>query len=259
MTFNSYSVNKDRKIYGNCQVLSPDGILMFRCDEKKANWYLNRDLGEVVNSSPLTVKLKFEPRGLGNHNKCFGLSEMGNRCVTCGDEEYLTRHHVVPYCYRRYFPLELKSHNFHDVLSLCSNCHDKYERKADELKEKLASIYNAPVGGEVESKVDIVKYTKMATTLLSDIPNIPKSRILFLRNEIKDFFKIKRLTKQRLKKISEIKSTIVRKTHGEIVISKIDDIQSFVEMWRKHFIDNNDCKHLPEKWNVKNKIWITKV
>jgi hypothetical protein len=184
---------------------------------------------------------------------------MGNRCVTCGNEEYLTRHHVVPYCYRRYFPLELKSHNFHDVLSLCSNCHDKYERKADELKEKIASIYNAPVGGEVESKVDIIKYTKMATTLLSDIPNIPKSRILFLRNEIKDFFKIKRLTKKRLKKISEIKSTIVRKTHGEIVISKIDDIQSFVEMWRKHFIDNNDCKHLPEKWNVKNKIWITKV
>jgi len=84
-------IPKDRKIYGNWQVQSPDGILMFRCDEKKANWYLNRNLGEVIKTSPLIVKLKFKPRGLGNHNKSFGLSEMGNKCVTCGDEEYLTR------------------------------------------------------------------------------------------------------------------------------------------------------------------------
>ena len=65
----SYGVEKDRKIYGNCQVLSPGGILMFRCDEKKAKWYLNRNLGEILSESPLIVKLKFEPRGLGNHNK----------------------------------------------------------------------------------------------------------------------------------------------------------------------------------------------
>lgn len=255
----SYGVDKNRKIYGNCQVLSPDGILMFRCDEKKAKWYLNRDLGEVVKDSPLTVKLKFEPKGLGNHNKGFGLSEMGNKCVTCGNEEYLTRHHVVPYCYRRYFPLELKSHNFHDVLSLCADCHDSYERKADELKSKLASIYNAPVNGELETRSDLVKYIKIAGTLLSDTSNIPKDRINMLKNEIKSYFGIKRLTNKRLKFLSEIKSTVIKKTHGEMVISKVDDIQKFVEMWREHFITNNDCKHLPENWNIKNKIWITRI
>ena len=105
-------------------MFSPDGILMFRCDYKKANWYLKRNLGEVISQYPLKVKLKFKPRGLGNHNKSFGLTEMSNECVICGASEYLTRHHVVPYCYRRYFPTSIKSHNFHDVLSLCVKCHD---------------------------------------------------------------------------------------------------------------------------------------
>jgi hypothetical protein len=255
--YKSYGVDKDRKIYGNCQVLSPGGILMFRCDEKKANWYLNRNLGTVVSESPLIVKLNFEPKGLGNHNKSFGLSEMGNKCVTCGNEEYLTRHHVVPYCYRRYFPTELKSHNFHDVLSLCADCHDAYERKADELKEKLATIYNAPINGEVEVKGDMIKWIKIARALIGDTSNIPKKRIKSLKNEIKKYFGIKRLTMVRLKSISETKTTFLRKTHGEVVISRIDNIQTFIEMWRSHFLEHNDCKHLPKDWSVKTDIRIT--
>ena len=33
-----------------------------------------------------------------------------------------------------------------------------------------------------------------------------------------------------VQKISETKSTILRKTHGEIVVSKIDNLQEFVEL-----------------------------
>mgnify|MGYP000203081169 FL=1 len=254
----SYGVEKDRKIYGNCQVLSPDGILMFRCDEKKANWYLNRNLGEVIKTSPLIVKLKFKPRGLGNHNKSFGLSEMGNRCVTCGDEEYLTRHHVVPYCYRRYFPMDLKSHNFHDVLSLCANCHDSYERKADELKNKIGEQYQIPLNGELctDSK-ELITYVKISIALLNPDITIPKVKVNLMKKKIKDYFGIKRLDSRRLEKISKIQTMVIKKTHGEVVMSKIDNIQSFIEMWRKHFLEHNDCKHLPKDWSVKTDIRIT--
>lgn len=241
-----------KNIYGNYQVLSPDGILMFRCDEKKANWYLNRNLAEKNNEN--TIKLKFKPKGLGNHNKGFGLSEMKNICVNCGKLTELNRHHVVPYCYRKYFPLEIKSHNFHDVLSLCVDCHESYERKADQLKANLAIIHNAPVNGETEFRGDLIKYIKIAKTLIGDISTIPKERLNLLRKDIKDYFGIKRLTISRLKKISEIKSTIIRKTHGEIVVSKIDNLQEFVELWREHFITNNDCKYLPDNWKVNHKI-----
>lgn len=257
----SYGVTKDRKIYGNCQVLSPEGILMFRCDTKKANWYLNRvdssgyPLGEKISDDPLTVKLNFKPKGLGNHNREFGLTMMDNKCVSCGSEEYLTRHHVVPYCYRRYFPTNIKSHNFHDVLSLCVDCHERYERHADKLKDKISIDYDAPINGETIFNKELIKYSKIAVTLLKeDLTKIPNIRVRKLKKELKDRFGIKKLTINKIKEIADIKITILSRTHGQIVIERIDDIQSFIEMWRQHFITHNDCKHLPENWSVKNRI-----
>jgi hypothetical protein len=50
---------------------------------------------------------------------------------------------------------------------------------------------------------------------------------------------------------------VIKKTHGEVVMSKIDNIQSFIEMWRSHFLEHNECKHLPKDWSVKTNIRIT--
>lgn len=255
----SYGVNKDRKIYGNCQVISKDDILMFRCDKKRANWYLKtidsktgESIGELVKEDPYTVRLKFEPKGLGNHNKEFGLTEMPNRCVSCGTEEYLTRHHVVPYCYRRYFPLKLKSHNFHDVLPLCVFCHEKYERSADKLKEQLAIEYKAPINGEKIENKDLIKYIKISNMLILK-GELPKSRVRRMRKVIKDGLGIKRLTSDKLLEISKTKITFIKRTHGEIVINNISDIQIFIETWRNHFVSNNDCSYLPKNWSIKTK------
>lgn len=46
-----------------------------------------------------------------------------HRCVVCGDEEHYLRYRVVPSCYRRHFPVHLKSHRSHDVVLLCVPCH----------------------------------------------------------------------------------------------------------------------------------------
>lgn len=256
----SYGVNKDRKIYGNCQVVWDD-ILMFRCDKKRADWYLKtldkntgETIGELLSEDPYTVRLKFKPKGLGNHDKEFGLTEMDNRCVSCGTEEYLTRHHVVPYCYRRFFPLSLKSHNFHDVLALCVSCHEKYERNADKLKEQLAVEYKAPISGETIENKDIIKCIKISTTLLNDGIKVPKSRARRLRKYLRDRFNLKRLTRDKIEEIASTKVVVIKRTHGEIVMSQISDIQSFVEMWRNHFVDNNDCTYLPKNWSIKNRL-----
>lgn len=251
----SYGVTKNRKIYGNCQVLSPNNILMFRCDEKKANWYIKRNLGDIVSYDPLIIKLNFKPKGLGNHNKDWGLSEMLNKCVVCGEKEFLTKHHVVPSFYRRYFPLEVKSHKFHDILSVCVDCHERYERHADELKLEISIKYDAPINGEVEKRKDVVKYIKMAFTLLRNDINIPKERIKELRGEIKNFFGIKRLTNAKLKSIVSNKPILVRKTHGEMVVQKLENLQDFVEMWRHHFVDKMKPKFLPKNWRIKNNIY----
>lgn len=257
----SFGVDKDRKIYGNCQVVY-DGILMFRCEKKRADWYLKtldrqtgEPIGELVSEDPYTVKLKFKPKGLGNHNKEFGLTEMSNKCVSCGTEEYLTRHHVVPYCYRKFFPLSLKSHNFHDVLAMCVSCHEKYERSADKLKEQLSIEYNAPINGETTGSKDLIKFTKIATTLLKDdLTKVPRLRVRKMKRSLKKKFKIDRLTKKKLEEISKTQVTITKRTHGEIVMSCVTNIQQFVEMWRRHFVESSDCPFLPKNWSVKNKL-----
>ena len=251
-------IDRDRKLYGNCQVLSPEGILMFRCEEKKANWYLKRNLATVVGESPLTVQLNFKPRGIGNHGKEFGLTEMENRCVNCGTEEYLTRHHVVPFCYRRYFPLEIKSHNFHDVLSMCRDCHDGYERKADELKKVLSEKFSVSMHGivtknRIGSGEELTsKIIKSATTLVRDTTGIPKMRIDELNKTIRDFLG-RDFTHSDLETISKMKEYVCQTTQGKVVMEHCDDIQEFVEMWRSHFLENNECRFLPKDWNVKNR------
>ena len=243
-------IPKDRKIYGNWQVLSPDGILMFRCDEKKAMWYVNRNLGEVINQDPKIVKLNFKPNGLGNHNRKYGLTEMINICVVCGTEEFLTRHHVVPHCYRKYFPVEIKSHNFHDVLSVCVKCHDKYERKADDYKSQLSKIYDAPINGELIDNKEIIRARKLASSLINFKSVMPNSRALEIRNEIKQILGLKKLHNSRLQKLLKMEVKYSNRTHGEIVVSKVNNIDNFMKSWRKHFIENNDCKFLPKDWSV---------
>ena len=256
--YSAYGVGKDRKIYGNCEVVWND-ILMFRCEKKRADWYLKtmdketgEPIGELISTDPYTVRLKFKPNGLGNHGKEWGLIEMDNKCVCCGETEYLTRHHVVPQCYRKYLPLNIKSHNFHDVLPLCIPCHENYERVADDLKIKLSNEYDAPLNGERINNKDMIKYTKIAIILSNSNKNIPKSSIKKMRKELRNGLGITRLTKDKIKEISETKISVIKKTHGEIVMSKVNDYQQFMEMWRTHFVENNNCQFLPKNWNVKH-------
>lgn len=248
----SKTVTKHRIIYGNYQVLSPEGHLMFRCDEKKANWYLKRGLAERDNKDPLIVKLNFTPKGLGNHNKKYGLSEIENICVVCGSNEFLTRHHVVPICYRKFFPIDKKSHNFHDVLSLCADCHENYEKFAFLRKIELSKKYKAPINGEIINNKDVLRIKRISSCLVDNDNSIPRKRIKEIRKDIKSHFSWKRLTKKRINAIINSEVKIYNRTHGEIVISKVNNIDEFVKEWRNHFIENNNCKYLPKNWSIDN-------
>jgi hypothetical protein len=244
------TVERERKIYGNWKVFSPEGYLMFRCNEKKAKWYLTRELATCINND--SIKLNFVPKGLGNHNKDYGLNVMINHCVNCGSDEFLTRHHVVPYCYRRYFPIEIKSHNSHDILSMCAECHENYEYFAFEFKKSLSIEYNSPINGELKYDKNLIKIKKIVFCLINSdiISNIPKKRLREMKSEVKNHFGWKRLTMNRMNSIVNMNLISLDKTHGEILVSKLEDISSFIKNWRSHFLQYNECKYLPENWSV---------
>jgi hypothetical protein len=111
--------------YENCRILAPDGTTLCTCGSKKISWYLSKGLAVLEEEEPLTIRLKFEPRGRGHADDAYYLSDKENRCCVCGHEGQYLRHSVVPHAYRQHFPPQMKSHLSHDIVLMCVGCHQR--------------------------------------------------------------------------------------------------------------------------------------
>lgn len=234
---------------------------MFKANRDRVDWYLERKLAKIIyNDEPFSIQLTFEPKGLGCYDDPYYLQEMLNRCCVCGGKHGLTLHHVLPWCYKRHFPPDIKAHYSHDVLCLCSKCHNKYERRATELKKKLVVEYDAPVHGTgfVPGFEDYRKAVKAAKTLLKYRSQIPPERQEYLRGSIIKHLK-REPTSEEILRMSAVSANLSgyfsadHKSHSEIVVEKLiasHTIQQFIEMWRTHFLSTMKPKFLPELWDV---------
>lgn len=243
--------------YGNFHVESPEGVLMFHCGPRKCMWYLSRDLADIVAMDPPTIRLKFEPNGQGHAGDEYYLSTKRNECVVCGVTTDLSRHHVVPQLYRRHFPESIKDHSYHDILLLCCECHENYERVADELKTKLANKYDVPVhgiGGETDR--DLLRVAKSAFALIRHGHQIPEPRRSELFAVLNNYAG-REVTEDDLEEFTNMKcfNKDGWVSHGQIVIEKVNDLQAFVEVWRQHFLESMKPQHLPEWWDLKRSIY----
>ncbi len=215
-------------------------------------WYVNRSLGAKVADEPLTVQLTFVPKGVGHVDDPYFLQEMRNQCVVCGSEEDLTRHHIVPYCYRKFFPDTLKNHRSYDVMALCIPCHHLYENYALELKRDLADKYSAPVSGTGARYDKALAAAKgAASALVNNRERMPLDRQQALLDRVELFLK-KKPTDADLQALMDKDpydfGDYVH--HGKIVIEQIKDFEGFVQEWRTHFIDKMKPQFLPMYWNV---------
>ena len=50
-------------MYHNSLLWAPDNQPLCTVDPKKAQWYIDKDLGEKISDDPFIVRLKFEPCG----------------------------------------------------------------------------------------------------------------------------------------------------------------------------------------------------
>ena len=115
-----------KPLYDNAMLEAPDGELLCVIDSKKAMWYVEKGLGNVVNDSKLTVRLNFEPSGRpkGEAGEYYKTAKE-NICVVCGDPQSCLRKYIVPHEYRKLFPEVMRDHQSHDVLLMCLDCHQK--------------------------------------------------------------------------------------------------------------------------------------
>lgn len=228
---------------------------MFYCNEKKANWYLERNLATLISQEPLSVQLTFTPNGDGNRGNDFYLTPRINRCVVCGATENLTKHHCVPYCYRKYFQEDVKKWSSHDVLLSCYSCHKKYEVKAHQFKKQLAVEYGiVPKDSRkiYHSETNQEKYTKwsahkFAVTLKGHGDKIPEERKNFMLGILKEVFNtcdIDEILKHKVAYHEEVRK------HGLQIVNKIKDVEEFCKIWRQHFLDHMNPQFMPQFWDI---------
>ncbi|KAG9063042.1 hypothetical protein KI688_004642 [Linnemannia hyalina] len=137
------------KVYDNISVYAPpDSNLIFRCSQKRASWYLSRNLARSL--SPNSIHLNFAPAGQGHVNDPYYLEERENKCVICGQETAevgATMLHVVPEQYRKWFPIKLKSHSSHDIVVACPECNAQWDREAAVVRKTIVGLYKIPLEG----------------------------------------------------------------------------------------------------------------
>jgi len=172
----------------------------------------------------------------------FYLDDRPSICVVCGmnDETMLTKHHIIPYMFRKHFPEYLKNHSSYDVVVMCEEHHSNYEQEATKLKKILYKKYNI-------ASENNLKLKKLSKTLLNVKLDIPKSRIIEIQNEIEKItgLEFDNITTYQLQCWSNNIDL------GKEVVKNITDFQSFIEMWRQHFLDYAKPKFMSKHWKVK--------
>ena len=226
------------RLYDGCTILTPSGDLLTWCDKKKAKWYLNKGRATLIKEEDgrMTIQLDFEPKGPGVAGNPFYMQPKQNKCVVCGVEENLTRHHVVPRCYRRNFPPELKAYCSHDVLPLCHDCHETYEVHAERYKKELFD--SAGIDTKELDKQAYLSYS--ASLLLNNSIKIPTHKREFHLSSIRRYLAEQHITK------SDLESLLVERPNSyDLLMSKVSDLEGFAKKWRSHFIRYAKPKYLP--------------
>jgi hypothetical protein len=229
----------NKQIYDNIAMLSPEGFLMCYIGRKRANWYLSRNLARE--NSEKEIQLLFNPNGLGHFFDKERNIPVKNHCVVCGcdDISKLSKHHSIPECFRKHFPLKWKSYRSHEILFVCVSCHSKYELEAQKIKQEMIEKY----GGEAFFKQEgmIRGHIK---TLLKHAHSLPPDKKLDLQIEIMEYHNVDDVDDNTLKSLIKKK----RESPYKIYAKTITDHFEFNRFWKQHFIDTMNPKFLPPYW-----------
>ncbi len=245
---------RKKKLYHNCKILSPDGELMCRVSEKRAQKYLDKGLAEIVEDETLTIQLNFKPKGRGHADSPGAevlLAEIEEKCVSCGIEEDLTKHHVIPRTYLKHFPnkKELQAIYTYDLLIMCVPCHEAYEIHANDLKLAIQKEMTARRGSTGLENIQPIK--NHARALLFYRNQIPKERIAVLEKTVRKYLGKEEITDADLQEVHDTKPLGgLFDTYEQAVVAQLDNFDDFMTRWRRHFVEVMTPPYLPRGWNT---------
>lgn len=240
---------------GNIEIFSKEGDFLFHANEKKLNWYLSRNLAKENQSAPGSYCLTFTPKrkNLYETDDPYLFQKIENKCVVCGTENDLKKHHVFPRCFGRHLSSkqkeQLRKYATHDILIVCLDCHEKYEIEACKIKNYIIEKY-----GKLH-KSDLKSYR--VCCLLNSMKNAP--------DEVKTNLELKaRLILNDLKTpLTELLETYknIKYARGnnepfKLYLSKMteNELEDYIKFWREHFVEKTGAKFLPELWEAGRKV-----
>ncbi|XP_076804357.1 exonuclease 3'-5' domain-containing protein 2-like [Clavelina lepadiformis] len=265
--FKPLKLHSTRKqpLYDNCKLEAPDGQLLSTCDKKKADWYVTKELADVVCDDPHTIRLRFEPASRPSSDRDYYLFNKENVCVVCGSGKSIVRKNVIPHEYRKHLPLILKDHVSHDILPLCAKCHQLAGYHDYCLRRKIAEEYDAPVGSiqTIQLLEDPTRRSIRSAghALATNGIKIPQPRKDELERVIKKYYNVEELTDDLIHEASKLETRYRNEAyirHGEKVVKTIYDkeelqgLVNFEKRWRVHFLSTMQPKHLPYLWSVEH-------
>ncbi|XP_062379081.1 exonuclease 3'-5' domain-containing protein 2 isoform X4 [Sardina pilchardus] len=268
-----YSARKS-PLYDNCFLHAPDGQPLCTCDKKKAKWYLDKGIGELQSEDPFIVRLLFEPSGRPETQQDYYLTAKQNLCVVCGKADSYIRKNIVPHEYRRYFPAEMKDHNCHDILLLCTACHAASCTHDGQLKQRLAQEHGAPQGCEEGVRLledaERRRVRSAARALLTARDGLPQARrtelLLLIAAYMQQDAELTaeqpandyEVTQDMLQKAAGLETRIFNEgyvPHGLKVVgayakSGLRGLMDLERLWRQHFLSSMRPRFLPPLWSV---------
>ncbi|XP_068948260.1 exonuclease 3'-5' domain-containing protein 2-like isoform X3 [Petaurus breviceps papuanus] len=180
------------------------------------------------------------------------------------------RKNVVPREYRRHFPIQMKDHNSHDVLLLCTSCHAISNYYDNNLRQQLAEECGAPIGSEEGLRFledPFRRQVRSGARALLNAKNLPAYRKEELLQGIKEFFKTEIVTDLILKEAASLETRIANESYVSHALKVVQchakgGLSSLMQLecrWRQHFLDSMKPRHLPQQWSVnhshRNLLW----
>jgi hypothetical protein len=262
----------------NWKFFGPDGCLLFINNEHRAEWYLKRNIVKVIGDKE--VQFIKEPRIKRRKGDEYLLTPIERICVVCAAEDDLQKHHVIPTLYRQFMPDSYKSNNHHDVVIICSDHHEYYERTYSNFyRNELSEQYGVPtVNDLINDKTIIYRTHKIlinkASSLMKYSSNMDIDKVMRLSEDIcksspilKDFKgqfltetelkKVIRVHRKALKGLADELDDYIGIKHAKKIVDKCIEqgtLYEFIVNWRRNFIENMNPKYMPSGWDMFKKI-----
>ena len=119
------------------------------------------------------------------------------------------RKNVIPHEYRKHFPIEMKDHNSHDVLLLCTSCHAISKYNDNHLKQQLDREFQAPIGSEEGLRLledPERRQVRSGARALLNAESLPAQRKEELLQALREFYRTDTVTEEMLQEAASLET-----------------------------------------------------